>query len=325
MRLVRRSGNSIGPLGLGLGLGRSSLSRAIRTAASSLGLECARIYRLVRDFRSDPVTTSLLPRRPGPSEGLASSRPRGGGESRDGAWCDLPEARAAHREAAVRPGPSGLCDRRAQAAAGPAECGWPRPGGHAGCAASGSQTGPSILLGRRRDCPKSSTWITAPSSIRAPSSAVPSSMASGIDYRPPATPRFGGHIERLMGTLMRRVHALPGTTFSGIAARGDYASEARAVLTFREFERMLALEVLGPYHNEVHAALGRRPLLGVERGHRRARPAASRGSGGLLLDSCPTRSVRCAGTGCGCSTCCTRMAGAGPPCGGRRSQGARQV
>lgn len=35
-----------------------------------------------------------------------------------------------------------------------------------------------------------------------------------IDYRPPATPRFGGHIERLMGTLMTRVHALPGTTSS---------------------------------------------------------------------------------------------------------------
>jgi putative transposase len=80
-----------------------------------------------------------------------------------------------------------------------------------------------------------------------------------IEYRPPATPRFGGHIERLMGTLMERIHALPGTTFSSVAARGDYASEARAVLSFREFERILVLEVLGPYHNEVHAALGRTP------------------------------------------------------------------
>ena len=80
-----------------------------------------------------------------------------------------------------------------------------------------------------------------------------------IDYRPPATPRFGGHIERLMGTLMGRIHALPGTTFSCVGARGDYASEARSVLTFREFERILVLEVLGPYHNEVHQALGRTP------------------------------------------------------------------
>ncbi len=80
-----------------------------------------------------------------------------------------------------------------------------------------------------------------------------------IEYRPPATPRFGGHIERLMGTLMGRVHALPGSTSSNIAARGAYDAEANAVLTFREFERILALEVLGPYHNEVHSVLGCTP------------------------------------------------------------------
>src|SRR5277367_6578128 len=80
-----------------------------------------------------------------------------------------------------------------------------------------------------------------------------------IDYRPPATPRFGGHIERLMGTLMTRVHALPGTTSSNVIARSDYPSERKAVLTLREFERILALEIIGPYHNEVHSALGTTP------------------------------------------------------------------
>ncbi len=80
-----------------------------------------------------------------------------------------------------------------------------------------------------------------------------------IEYRPPATPRFGGHIERLMGTLMGRVHASPGSTSSNVVARGAYDAEARAVLSFREFEHILALEVLGPYHNEIHAALGRTP------------------------------------------------------------------
>ena len=78
-----------------------------------------------------------------------------------------------------------------------------------------------------------------------------------IDYRPPATPRFGGHIERLMGTLMKRVHALPGSTSSNTVERGKYPSEKRAVLTLREFERVLALEVLDPYHNELHSALGK--------------------------------------------------------------------
>ena len=62
-----------------------------------------------------------------------------------------------------------------------------------------------------------------------------------------------------MGTLMQRVHALPGTTFSNVAQRGDYPSEQRAVLTVREFERVLALEVLGPYHNDIHTSLQRTP------------------------------------------------------------------
>jgi putative transposase len=80
-----------------------------------------------------------------------------------------------------------------------------------------------------------------------------------IDYRPPATPRFGGHIERLMGTLMKRLHGLPGRTSSNIQSRGDYRSEDKAILTLTEFERVLTLEILGPYHHEVHAALGTTP------------------------------------------------------------------
>ncbi len=77
-----------------------------------------------------------------------------------------------------------------------------------------------------------------------------------------------------MGTLMGRMHAFPGTTFSSVAARGAYEAEANAVLTFREFERILALEVLGPYHNEVHTTLERPPvaawaegLVGIEQRH----------------------------------------------------------
>jgi putative transposase len=52
---------------------------------------------------------------------------------------------------------------------------------------------------------------------------------------------------------------LQGSTSSNVVARGAYDAEARAVLSFREFERILALEVLGPYHNEIHAGLGRTP------------------------------------------------------------------
>lgn len=35
-----------------------------------------------------------------------------------------------------------------------------------------------------------------------------------LEYRPPLQPHFGGHIERLIGSLMKAIHLLPGTTFS---------------------------------------------------------------------------------------------------------------
>ncbi|GBQ28874.1 transposase [Gluconacetobacter sacchari DSM 12717] len=108
-----------------------------------------------------------------------------------------------------------------------------------------------------------------------------------IVYRPPGTPRYGGHIERLMGTLMKRVQALPGTTFSNVGAKGDYASEARACLSFREFERILGLEILGSYHHEVHRGIGVPPIVlwtkGTESGPKR-RPFDEHG---LVLDFLP--------------------------------------
>ena len=108
-----------------------------------------------------------------------------------------------------------------------------------------------------------------------------------IDHRPPATPRFGGHIERLMGTLMKRVHALPGTTFSNVAERGDYPSEQRAVLTLGEFERILALEVLGPYHNEVHSTLGRTPAAAWAEGVAAGAPRLPTDAAAFVLDFLP--------------------------------------
>ena len=79
-------------------------------------------------------------------------------------------------------------------------------------------------------------------------------------YRPPATPRFGGHIERLIGTVMGAVHILPGTTFSNTKVREGYASEAQAIFTLRELERWLAVEIAGRYHQRIHSALLRPPI-----------------------------------------------------------------
>ncbi|MFT6447592.1 MAG: putative transposase, partial [Sulfitobacter pontiacus] len=64
----------------------------------------------------------------------------------------------------------------------------------------------------------------------------------GIDlvYRPPGSPHFGGHIERLIGTMMGAVHLLPGTTQSSIAVKADYDAEGMATITLSEFDHWFA-------------------------------------------------------------------------------------
>jgi len=74
-------------------------------------------------------------------------------------------------------------------------------------------------------------------------------------HRPVATPHYGGHIERMIGTVMGAVHMLPGTTFSTIAARGDYDPERHALMTLDELECWLALEIVGRYHLDIHGSL----------------------------------------------------------------------
>jgi putative transposase len=79
-------------------------------------------------------------------------------------------------------------------------------------------------------------------------------------YRPIATPHYGGHIERLIGTMMGEVHLLPGTTFSDVDSRGAYDSEGRATMTLKELEQWLAIQIVGRYHQQIHKALTRPPI-----------------------------------------------------------------
>ncbi len=81
-----------------------------------------------------------------------------------------------------------------------------------------------------------------------------------IDWRPPGTPRFGGHVERLIGTQMGRLHLLPGTTFSNAQDLAEYDSKRHAALTLRELERYIALDIVGCYHQSIHSSLSRPPL-----------------------------------------------------------------
>ncbi|MGC1302989.1 MAG: DDE-type integrase/transposase/recombinase [Caulobacteraceae bacterium] len=78
--------------------------------------------------------------------------------------------------------------------------------------------------------------------------------------RPPGRTRFGGHVERLIGTLMGRCRMLPGATFNSPSARGKYDSKSAARMTIDEVELFFAHQILGVYHNTLHSALGMSPL-----------------------------------------------------------------
>jgi putative transposase len=88
----------------------------------------------------------------------------------------------------------------------------------------------------------------------------------GLEHRPPGLPHFGGHIERLIGTMMGAVHLLPGTTQSNPQEKGAYDSEGRAALTLPELERWLTLQIAGVYHLSAHSALGKTPLAAWQEG-----------------------------------------------------------
>lgn len=77
--------------------------------------------------------------------------------------------------------------------------------------------------------------------------------------RPKGRPERHGHVERLIGTMMRRLHERRGTTFSDVDERGEAEPERLACLSLPELERILALEI-DTYNHEVHGATGERPM-----------------------------------------------------------------
>ncbi|HKI54314.1 MAG TPA: transposase family protein, partial [Anaerolineales bacterium] len=85
-----------------------------------------------------------------------------------------------------------------------------------------------------------------------------------LEYRPIRTPQYGGHIERLFGTINEQCHQLEGTTFSSVYHKGDYQSEKYANLTLDELEEYLVNTIL-EYHLEVHDGVSMPPKRCWER------------------------------------------------------------
>lgn len=86
------------------------------------------------------------------------------------------------------------------------------------------------------------------------------------EWRPVAKPHYGGHIERLLGTFAKELHALPGTTFSNTRDRGEYDSEGKAAFTFGELETWLAELIVSVYHCELHSAINMPPIEKFKQG-----------------------------------------------------------
>ncbi|HEV7352715.1 MAG TPA: Mu transposase C-terminal domain-containing protein [Brevundimonas sp.] len=117
----------------------------------------------------------------------------------------------------------------------------------------------------------------------------------GIDLqlRDLGAPHQGGHIERLIGTMMGRTHFLPGTTYSNPKAREQYDSAGKAPLTIAELERWFANEVL-EYHGRPHSMLGCSPLDAWRTMCREQNlvPRAPRDPGQFYISFLPSKTAR---------------------------------
>ena len=87
-------------------------------------------------------------------------------------------------------------------------------------------------------------------------------MGIELQYCGVAHPEMKGAVERAIGTINRSlIHTLPGTTFSNVEQRGDYASEKHAAIDIEVLTHVLVKWIVDVYHKTPHKGLaGRTPL-----------------------------------------------------------------
>ncbi|HRK55681.1 MAG TPA: Mu transposase C-terminal domain-containing protein [Cyclobacteriaceae bacterium] len=88
-----------------------------------------------------------------------------------------------------------------------------------------------------------------------------------LKFRPVKKPEYGGHIERLMGTISAQLKDLAGATKVSPEMRKNFKPEKTASFTISEFEQWFALWVTNVYHQKAHEGLhGISPLSMWEAG-----------------------------------------------------------
>jgi putative transposase len=120
--------------------------------------------------------------------------------------------------------------------------------------------------------------------------------AHGIEiaYRPKGQPHYGGTVERVIGTFMKLVHSLPGTTFSNIQEKGNYPSDKKAVLTLTELEYWFTIAITDYYHQKLHSGIQMPPIekykasiLGDKNNSGRGYPAKIHNRQAFFIDFLP--------------------------------------
>ncbi|QWT47188.1 Mu transposase C-terminal domain-containing protein [Azospira inquinata] len=87
-----------------------------------------------------------------------------------------------------------------------------------------------------------------------------------LEWRPVATPHYGAHIERLLGTLNTEIHAAPGTTFSNPKQKGEYDANGQSAMSLSEFEKWFTILCVEAYHQRPHSQLGMPPIAKWQEG-----------------------------------------------------------
>ena len=87
-----------------------------------------------------------------------------------------------------------------------------------------------------------------------------------LEFRPLLKPNYGGHIERLMGTVANEIRRLPGATFSNPRQRGEYDSKKHSGITLPVLEKILVNWITGAYHHRLHRTLKMPPIKKWELG-----------------------------------------------------------
>ncbi|WP_109355878.1 Mu transposase C-terminal domain-containing protein [Sphingorhabdus sp. EL138] len=89
------------------------------------------------------------------------------------------------------------------------------------------------------------------------------------EKRPKGSPQYGGQIERIIGTVMKKTKLLPGATarnFELAVKKGRHNGKKTATMTLREYEAVLATWFVQEYHARPHAGLGISPMEQWRRG-----------------------------------------------------------